>query len=325
MEPNAMKKVWVGLVVGVLLLFGAVSPAYAISNPDSIDIGDVYVFRNVLETGDMLFFVRYDVSYSSQPSEDAEDMFQMVVYDTDGATPLVMRPLNYYQHNIISIYLSAANNTLTWGSAYYVRVTGNPGVFDPLVEGTNMRTRVLASGDYASTEDLGGVMITQAELLEADWDITLLTSGDRLNTVGSAYFREAVPGLSSMAPEIFEVTTTYFNFTRSHFTEEGLNRTRENLPVSLNSAITGLNQMFGVTNANWGGFGWTLLLGMVVGGAVYAATQRPDVSVLGGVMGVMGLSAYLGVSSGNVLLFVLAVGTALIAMFAIEYIVPRLG
>lgn len=314
------------VVVGVLLyLLLPPVPAYAIANPNATSIGDTYVFQDTLETGDILVFVRYDVSYTSQPSEDAEDTFIMAVYDTDGTTLLFTRPLNYYQHNIISIYLDADANTLAWGSSYYVRIMGNPALFDPLVEGTNMRTRVLSSGDYRGTDDLGGIMVAQADILGTDWATALLTSGDKLNSTGSTYFLRAVPGLSAMVPEIFELTTEQFIYQQGNFTEEGLNRTRQNLPVSLNNTIVGLDQLFGVTNHNWGGFAWSLLLGMMVGGVVYGTTRRPDIAILGGVMGVMSLGAYTYVSEGNVMLFVMAIGTIIIVLFAVEYVLPRLG
>ncbi|KKM76560.1 hypothetical protein LCGC14_1378890 [marine sediment metagenome] len=320
-----MKRVLRCLILGFVLLLVVSSPAYAISNPSATSIGDVYVFRNVLETGDILVFVRYDVSYTTQPTEDAEDTFLMAIYGTDGTTLLFTRPLNYYQHNIISIYLDADTNTLTWGSAYYVRITGSPALFDPLVEDVNMKTRVLSSGDYRSTDDLGGIMIAQAGILETDWATVLLTATGRLNSTGSTYFLAAVPGLSSMVPGIFQLTTEQFVYTKENFTEEGINLTRQNLPVSLNNTIAGLDAIFGVTNHNWGGFAWLSLGGMMLAGVIYATTRRPDIAILGGFMGVMSIGAYTYVSEGNIMLFVMAIGTIIIVLFSVEYVLPKLG
>ncbi len=314
----------VGVLLWLLLLPGI---AVAITNPDTIGIADVYVFNSTLEAGDILVYVRYDVNYGTQPEEDSEDTFLVAIYDTDGSTLLATRPLNYYQHNIISIYLSASDNNLVWGTAYYVRVMGSPAVFGNLTEDVNMDTRVLASGDYRSTTDLGGIMVTQAEILENDWGTTLLTSNDKLNSTGAYYFNKAIPGLSTIVPEIFELSTQQFVYTRNtSITREGLNRTEDNLPVSLNSAISGVNEIFGVTNDNtWGAFGWLLFMGLMIGGVVYAATRRPDFSLLGGVMGSMGLGAYLGVAWPNAMLFVMAVGTIVVVLFAVEFIIPRYG
>jgi hypothetical protein len=315
------------VVVGVLLyLMLVTTSAIAINNPDTIGIGDVYVFNSTLESGDILIYMRYSVNYSSQPDEDSEDTFIMAIYDTDGTTLLATRPLNYYQHNIISIYLSADDNVLTWGSAYYVRVMGSPAVFGNLTEDLNMDTRPLTSEDYKEATSLGGTMIAQAEILETDWGTTLLSSTDKLNSTGAYYFNKAIPGLTSMVPDIYQVTSDLYTYERNEsIGREGLNRTLENLPVSLNSAIGGLNSIFGVTNSNWGGFSWVLFAGLLLGGAIYGATRRPDFAVLSGVIGAVSINAALGVAGGNILLFVMAIATILIVLFAVEFFIPRYG
>ena len=320
-----MRRVVLACVLSLLALLMCSSSGLAIGNPDSVSIGDVYVFEDVLETGDAWVYVRYDVSYASQPTEDSEDTFLVAIYDTDGTTLLFTRALNYYQHNIIAIQLTASTNTLVSGSSYYVRVMGSPALF-VLQEFVNMRTRALTAGDYRVPEDLAGLMVSQAGILEADWGVTLLTSSDKLNTTGAYYFNKAMPGLASAAPEIFELSTGQFIYTRNTSVgTEGLNRTILNMPESLNSALNGLDAMLGVEESNWGQFGWLLVIGLVVGAAVYGASRRPDVSLLGGTVGSMGLGAYLGVANGNAMLFVMAVGTFIIVLFAIEYVLPRYG
>lgn len=315
-------------VAGVLLwLLLVPTPALAIADPDGISIGDVYVFNGTLEAGDILVYVRYDLSYASQPDEDSEDTFMMAIYSSDGSTLLFTRSLNYYQHNIISIYLDADDNTLVWGTEYRVRIMGSPSVFGELTEGVNMKTRPLTEGDYRTITDLGGIMVAQAEILETDWGTTLLTSNDKLNSTGAYYFNEAIPGLSSMVTSIYEVSTQSFTYVRNEsIGTEGLNRTHENLPVSLNSAISGLNSIFGVSSSStWGAFSWLWLMALVVGGAVYGASRRPDIAVLGGVIPSMGLGAYLGVAWPDTMLFVMAVGMIIIVLFAVEFFIPRYG
>ena len=139
------------------------TPVFAVADPDDIGIGDVYVFDNVLETNDILVYVRCDVNYGTEPGEDAEDTFQMAIYDTDGTTLMdgCVRALNYYQHNIISIYLDADDNVLTVGEAYRVRIMGNPGLFD-LEENVNMDTWTLSTGDYRDVGLFAGIVVAQA-------------------------------------------------------------------------------------------------------------------------------------------------------------------
>lgn len=300
---------------------------FAIANPDSIAILDTYVFEDCLETGDVLVYVRYSVEYGSEPEEPAEDTFLLALYGTDGTTLLggCVRPLNYYQENIISVYKDAASNPLVSGSAYYVKVMGSPALF-ALEENVNVDTYVLDGGDYLSAEFLAAKMVEQATILQTDWATTLLTANDKLNTTGSYYFQKAIPGLASMDSTIFAVSSSFFTYARNEsIGTPGLNTVRENMPVSLNSAMHGMNQIFGVTNENWGQFGWGLFAGMVVGGVMYAATRRPDVALFGGVLGTMGLEAYLGMSEGNMLLFLMAVGTVIIVLFIVGYVIPRWG
>ncbi len=325
MEGSLMirRKLFVPICVALigLLLFGGT--AYAIGNPDYVSIGDAYVFKDVWESGDQLYFARYDASYGLVPEEDAEDTWQMALYDSDDNL-IATRPLNYYQHNVISIYLTS-EEALSWEGAHYIRIMGMPSVFDPLVEGTNMATRVLAPSDYYEVTSLGGIMITQAGILEDDWEIILLTSGSLLNTTGANFFIKAVPGLNSMVPSIFSATTRGIPWTRTALNTTGINMTEGNLPGTLDRALAGLSAMFGVTNRNMGDFSWFLLMGLVVGGVVFGTTRRPDISILGGLMGTIAISAYMGVASPYMMYSLMAVALFIVVLFVLVYIVPRVG
>jgi len=192
-------------------------PTYAvlaIANPTDTSIEALKVFENIFEDDDWLFFVRYDVNYSTDPDDPADETFVVSLYDTDGTTPLYQRALNYYGHNIISIYLTPAQGaSLTWGNEYVVKVMGNPSIFDPLTEGVNMATRTLSPlADYIdgdmddSREDLGVYCIRTARTLGASWDpvVDLVTSGDKLNSAGAIVFNAAIPGLYTAVPGSFE-------------------------------------------------------------------------------------------------------------------------
>ena len=185
----------VGIALLVLLVVAV--PVFAISNPDSIAIQSVKVFQNIFEDGDFLVFVRYDVNYSADPDEPADETFLVNLYDTDGTTLLYQRPLNYYDLNIVSIYLTPAQASgLTWEGAHVIKVMGNPSVFGGLTEGINLVSRTLessanyVSGDMdASRGYLGIFCINTARVLQADDDWpTLLTSNDKLNTQGAITF-----------------------------------------------------------------------------------------------------------------------------------------
>lgn len=202
-----------GVVGMVLVLLVAVtSPTFAIDDPTDTSIKGVKVFQNTFEDDDMLFFVRYDVNYGSDPDPPASDTFVVALYDTDGTTLLYQRPLNYYGFNIISIYLTPVQaGALDWGGEYVIKVMGNPSIFGELVEGVNMATRTLSplhdyySGDMeTSREGLGIFCIATARILQDDpsWP-TLVTDTSKLNAAGAIAFNEAVPGLYTVCPTIY--------------------------------------------------------------------------------------------------------------------------
>jgi len=192
-------------------------PTYAVlavDNPTDTSILASKVFENIFEEDDMLFFVRYDVNYATDPDESADETFLVALYDTDGTTLLYQRALNYYGHNVISIYLTPAQaSSLVWESEYVIKVMGNPSVFETLTEGINMATRTLsASEDYisgsmsSSRTDLGTYCINTAKTLGSSWDpvVDLVTTGNKLNSAGAIVFNAAIPGLYTAVPGIYE-------------------------------------------------------------------------------------------------------------------------
>lgn len=200
------------------LTIGTAAPAHAApANPDNITLHTVRVFQNIFENGDVLFVASYDVDYASEPSEPAEDTFQLAVYDTAGTTLIRSRPLNYYQYNVHSVYFTATQATasLTWGSEYKVRVMGNPSFF-PMTEDTTMDTMALSTwrwieGAAAASQDLLRLhCLDLAATLEDEWVVTLIITTPEmqvLNSTGRTTFLDAIPGLDSAVPDLFQVAT----------------------------------------------------------------------------------------------------------------------
>lgn len=306
-----------GVLLGLLLLGLLGGPVLAISNPDYVTIGDTYVFRNVSETGDQLFFCRYDVSYNSVPSEDAEDTWQMALYNSTGAL-IATRPLNYYQHNIISIYLSAAD-AITWGGAHQIKIMGMPSVFGNLTEGINMRTNTLGPADYYEEDYLGGIMITQAELLEADWAITLLTATDKLNSTGKTFFLLAVPGLGDMVPEIFEITTHTTEIEYTSYNNTYAAGLSTHAGDKLTGAITDIGKIVNVS-FGWTSFWFAMLGALMMGGIVFASNGNPVWAMLGG-LGMVSIFAFL--FGGSIFTLLVVVAWALALGFGISYILAK--
>ncbi|KKK99509.1 hypothetical protein LCGC14_2632020, partial [marine sediment metagenome] len=144
-----LRAILIGVVVIIYSLTFA-TPVFAAppNNPDEIWFGTKAplkyskVFENVNETGDMLFLAESWVKYNpTSPPGSATDYFIFEVRNAAGTTVLISRPLQSFGERPISIYQTAAQVTalgLVSGSAYVMRITGNPLWFAPLVEGTDM-------------------------------------------------------------------------------------------------------------------------------------------------------------------------------------------
>lgn len=298
------------MVVGVF-------PVLAIGNPDYVTIGDVYVFRNVSETGDQLYFCRYDVSYNSTPDEDADETWQMALYSSGGAL-VATRPLNYYQHNIISIYLDS-DDALAWQGAHQIKIMGMPSVFGNLTEGVNMRTRTLAPGDYYEKDYLGGVMITQAEILDADWEITLLTANDKLNSTGKTFFLLAVPGLGDMVPEIFEIVTHTPDVDYVTYNDTYAAGLSAHAGDRLSGAISDIGSLMGAP-ASWTTF-WLVMLGfLMLAGIIFSGMGNPMWAMIGGFALLAGLAFLFG---GSIFIMVVVIVLAVALVFGIYFILGR--
>lgn len=206
--------VWLAILLSLALLIVLPVPAYAIDDPDSMGLEEIYVNRNLVEVGDMLVYFRYVIDYGTNPTVGADDAFVFRLVDTDATTELGSAvPYAYhedgYGQGVSAMYFSAADAP-TWGQAYFFTITGNPTQFaDPPVY-----TLELQVSDYSTMTDqddsqyqLGNQILSMARSLEVEWgNTTLLTtlgSDIFLATAGVAYFTYAIPGLSEMAPGIF--------------------------------------------------------------------------------------------------------------------------
>ena len=304
------------VILGFLLTSGV---TLAIGNPDYVLIADVYAFRDVLESGDQLYFTRYDVSYGTNQTEEAEDTWQMALYDSSG-TLVATRPFNYYQHNIISIYLTPTQ-AIAWEGAHSVKIRGSPSVFGDLIEGTNMVTKVLAPGDYYEKTSLQEILVEQAKELEDDWNITLLTSENKLNTTGTQFFTEAIPNLGSMVPGLLatavrQLTPDYVSWNQTYAEE-----LQEHEGSRLKEAVTDIGAYFGLSEG-WSGFWLISIVYLLFVGAMYPTVRNPGWALIAG-FPILAGAAFLGVGTSLLTLVVVLVLIAAL-IFGIYFILGRL-
>jgi len=302
----------------IALSFLVPGPVSAVSSPNSTTILEVAVFRNIKEIGDQLYYVRYDINYGSEPLEPASDIFQLVIYDSLGTTVLYSRDVNYYQHNIISIYLTAAQ-ALIWDSNYKLRLQGKIGAFLSLIEDINMDTWTLNGPDYHEEVDIESFIVDQATRLETDWGITLLNTYTQLNSTGSIVFNDGIPGLGVYYPSLYETSTsipetTFTNWTKAYVSTLGAH---EGTP--LHNTMIALGGFIGVTG-DWMAFWLTLMAAFVLGGIVYTFSGSSAASLTFAFF-VLPAAVWLGLGTAlfnlmAILLIVLAIGFGIVFILA---------
>jgi hypothetical protein len=266
-------------ILGFFVSADQVSATNPVANPTNISIINAEVFQNLWVTGDQLYFVEYNIGYGTPPSQPASATFFMGIYN--GTSLLSSIPLNYYATNIIALYLNNAS-ALTWGSSYTITIAGNPAYFPTLVMGVNETSFGLSSSYWVSTPGaICDYVATLARSLQTVWGITLLTSTDLLNSVGSTTFLEAIPGLATICPNIQSTSVVYPTVAPPTYNTSGSIQPSMtgNEPTNLINAFNGIGNWLGFPGQVVGavlGFGLFLLLA----GRLYVATGSQVAAVL---------------------------------------------
>lgn len=217
------------LLTIVFIFCLSASVALAIADPVSTPtINERYVNRNLIETGDVLFYARYTVPYEDIPDDPISETFIFRLIHTDNVTELG-RDSAYpyassgYGDGLVSFYFD--NTTApTWGQSYKIRISGSPAFFDAppnwdytvgAAAYTSLTTRA------TNRAELAGTVIDIASDLENAWSTTLLESvetGTVLSSGGEIYFRNSIIGIQAMCPELFLVQIGDPDFTERSWT-----------------------------------------------------------------------------------------------------------
>ncbi len=297
----------------ILLLFAllSVSHALAISNPVHIILNTVKVFENIWVAGDILLIGEHNIDYALEPTQNAEDAFQLQLRSTDNTTLIRLTGATDYQWNLTSIYFSPTQATanITWGNAYYVRISGNPAMFGTLTEDTNMDTVPLAPTDWNEDETLTSkellidYCLDVAARMEDDAGITLITttsSGESvLNATGTTIFLAAVPNLDDTIPELFQITSGTAIITAGNVTAIYENETTILLKLGsqIADAFSGIATWLGISAGMAAGM-WIVLFMLTIASIVFLNTGNTTgamilavpVAVMGGYLGAIPLT-----------------------------------
>ena len=242
-----MKKLWLILVLLIILaalLFAIIpaSPVMATALPDSTPtVEGFWVYRNLLETGDWLIVIYFNIPYATTPNETIWQTYMWRMLDTDNVTELGadLPPAyneNGFGYNVASIYYDAGNVTalgLTWNATYPMRLSCNPAFFDDPAE-YNFN---LNSADYTTSNvtvdvqtELATTLLTIASELDIRWGLSAVYSllsetatGTVLSIYGEAFFRSAIYGLQGLCPQVFAYLIEDIDFTQRTFADTYIN------------------------------------------------------------------------------------------------------
>lgn len=309
-----------------LLSFIGASPVYAIGNPDNLTIKDVYAFRNYKETGDRMYYMRYEVGWSETPSETPQSTWLVTLYNSDATLILGTSPIYYWGNNIISVWISPADvvaKSVAWEGEYLFRIHGSPLIYADLIEGSNMLTEQMVAGDYYETTSLETIMRAQAILLENDLGIDLISDAGRLNSAGNIYFLTAMPYLGTAAPGLFQSVTQQIVLDYTEYNENYTQSLVDRRSNILEEMVTDWGVNFWHMSYDWAAVWMVGILYLVVAGAIYPLVKNPAWSLIGA-FPIPVASAWLGISDSMLRIIVLIV-MGLAFLFGVFFILPRFG
>lgn len=221
-----MKRLIVLLTVIAIALF-PFTTVYAIANPDEIAFGSgdiplAKVFENVAEDGDMLFVAEQLIEYTVEPTDyTASEAFIFEILDTSGTSVLFSRSVDEWGNKPVSIYLSEAQVTaaaLTSGTAYVLRIEGNPLIFAsptgnsvtfPLTDTSYIDQSIGAGSETPTDNALRNFCIRMARNIE-DYDtpasdyIVTKQGYDYLTNDAVNIFIKGIPNLYNYCPILFQ-------------------------------------------------------------------------------------------------------------------------
>jgi hypothetical protein len=274
-KANRLGIITLGLAVALLVTGLFPTSAWADeAAPTNLQFESVKVFHNVIEEDDFVLIFHYNIHYdASQPDEPANKVFTFRLLDTDGATYLgAIVPYAYFNSGYdqgCGAFYFTVDDAPDWEGAYVVKITGNPEYFSS----PPVASRTLVTSDYSQLESqeenqtlLGNYVLDIAKDLEINWSTTLTyisDLGELLNTAGESYFRGAITGLQSMAPQIFLIQTSSPTYEETPWTsakgEEYKARFEE---TSIGHFVQDIGDFFHVP--------WNVITGMAIVAGMFA-------------------------------------------------------
>ena len=343
------------LSLAVMLVTLVPTSIFAISNPDTIQVKSVSIFRNYLEANDLLFIVEYNVYYSSVPSEDPRTSFTTEIINGSTGASLVSRPNTYYGYAYNTLYLTAVQsaamatamgiegtNPNAWDTvtnpinSLVARITGiSPVPFATVTLGDNKQdlpinagdTTQLIDGTLSTTPVLVGdkiLEITESASIAEGQEYTQITNlGDKLSITGGTIAMKLLPGIRNTIPDIFAFSSSLNEEPNVTFTNVGSDSYLDNKPTAFSTSLDAIGQtLFGKPGTGMiiGGIGF-LLLGLTILGMVFNVTQAVTPAMVAGIPLVLA-GTYLGVIP---MALAFAAFFFVLVLFGITFIMSRMA
>ena len=261
-------------IISLVIILMPCQSALAIADPDTPPaINEVIVYE--FDDGSLGVLIQYYLDYAVTPADTVTDAYLMAFIDTDGTTQLkAVAPYTYdtsgYGYGYVWIPFTVAEvATYALDSAnialYEIWFMGNPTIPSGWTGDPPKTTAGI--DNWNDTGDMAVLLaldiLQGAELLTLEWGYNLIEStsiGNKLTTIGVAYFENVVPNLRTLAPAAFasyilEPTIEDIDYTTSFgATVADLTGTVFGSPVTLaegnnNVNVTGLGTLT-VTLAN---------------------------------------------------------------------------
>ncbi len=225
-----MKRIITALAWALLPLLWLAMPVMAIGAPTGTPLAfNFHVNRNLITSGDYLFYGRYDLPYSSTPTEPVNNTYIFRLLETaTGAERGAIVPYpffdNGYNEGVFSFYFT---DNITWEGNYTVQIAQNPFYF---ASPQTWNYDITASSAFSPhvTQESNQAELTSNIKLDATWLKTYYSDYDLLessaggqvlsNPDGENYFRGAIPGLQAMASDLFLVQVLSENVTARAWT-----------------------------------------------------------------------------------------------------------
>lgn len=193
-----------GALVGIWAIAAGAALAQSTPIPDPsspMAISSIEAFQGVVDDDDLLVLAVYEIAYPSAsiPAISARDAVIPMIIDADeeigGAGRIAPFRENGYNFGVLSVYI--ADSPFPPGAELTLRLQGNPTIFDAPPPRSDVRVSM-----FSSKAQITNYVRRQAAFLQDTWGITMLDpiSNEQLTVEALGYFKDAIPGLTTIAP-----------------------------------------------------------------------------------------------------------------------------